>query len=405
VAIEIRNPREEELPELFGALDAAFGNELSPSESEGALAAARTLMPLDRVLGAYDDGRPVGVAAAWPSTLSIPGGELPCGGVTWVGVVPTHRRRGLASALVRRQLDELHELGEPLAALWASESGIYGRYGYGMAALAEGIDADRAGFAYRDDRGPEGRLRLVSREEALQLIPPVYDRVRDTRTGMLGRSADWWAEQRLATFWEPPGAGARFHAVLELDGAVEGYAIYRIKSKWDDGIPDSTVSVGEAFGTSARATREVWRFLFSIDLTARVSCRILDPAAPLFLGVRDPRRLRLAYGDGLWLRLVDVDAALGARSWNGDDALVVEVRDDFCPWNDGRHRLGAGADASAAEPDLALDVADLASLYLGGIDAVRLHAAGRIEERTPGAVERAAALFRTPLPPFCPETF
>ena len=405
MSIEIRNPRDEELTELFDALDAAFGNDLSPSEAEGALAAARKLMPLDRVLGAYDEGRPVGVAAVWRSTLTIPGGELPCGGVTWVGVMPTHRRRGLASALMRRQLDQLHELGEPLAALWASESGIYGRYGYGMAALTHGIDAHRASFAYRDDQGPEGRMRLVSREEALQLIPPVYDRVRATRAGMLGRSADWWAEQRLATFWEPPGAGARFHAVLELDDAVEGYAIYRIKSNWDDGIPDNTVSVGEAFGTSTRATREVWRFLFSIDLTTRVSCRILDPAAPLFLGVRDPRRLRLDYGDGLWLRLVDVDAALRARSWNGDDVLVVEVRDAFCPWNDGRYRIGTGVGRADAEPDFALDVADLASLYLGGIDAARLHAAGRIEERTPGAVERAAALFRTPLPPFCPENF
>ena len=405
MAIEIRNPRDDERAGLFAVLDRAFGGEASPAEVEGALAAARKTMPLDRIFGAYEEGRAVGLSAAWPFALTIPGGELACGGVTWVGVVPTHRRRGLARELMRRQLDDQHERGEPLAALWASESGIYGRYGYGMAALVDTIDADRASFAFRDDNGAEGRVRIVDRDEALELMPPVYHRVRAGRAGMLSRSADWWAEQRLATYWDTGDAGTRFHAILELEGAPEGYAIYRIKVKWEDSIPDNTVSVGEALATSPRAAREIWRFLFSIDLTTRVSCRTLDPAAPLFLGVGDPRRLRPGYGDGLWLRLVDVDAALRARSWNGADALVAEVRDGFCPWNEGRHRVGAGAGRADGEPDLVLDVADLASLYLGGIDAGRLHAAGRIEERTPGAVERAAALFRTPLPPFCPEVF
>ncbi len=404
MAIEIRIPRDDELRDLLVVLEGAFGSEL-PGNEEEVLAATRKTMPLDRVLGVYDEGRPVGLAAAWPLSLAVPGGELPCGGVTWVGVLPTHRRRGLASELMRRQLDDLHERGEPLAALWASESVIYGRYGYGVAALAESMDAVRASFALRDDPGPAGSVRIVTRDEALELMPPVYDRVRSGRSGLVARSREWWAEQRLATHWDTRDAGPRFHAVLELDGAVEAYAIYRIKAKWEQSVPDGTVNVVEAFGTSLRATQEIWRFLFSIDLTTQVSCRILDPAAPLFLGVADPRRLRLSRADGLWLRLVDVDAALRARSWNGEDSLVVEVRDAFCPWNEGRHRIGAGAGRADGEPDLALAADDLASLYLGGIDAALLHAAGRIEERTAGAVERTAFLFRTSLPPFCPEVF
>jgi predicted acetyltransferase len=151
------------------------------------------------------------------------------------------------------------------------------------------------------------------------------------------------------------------------------------------------------------ATRELWRFLFGVDLTERVDTQLLDPAAGLWLGVVDPRRLQIKLGDGLWLRLVDVEAALRARSWPSDDALVLEVNDAFCPWNDGFYRTGEGRVASA--PDLVLSAADLASAYLGGVDVFALAASGRIEERTAGAVARADALFRTPLPPFCPEVF
>jgi predicted acetyltransferase len=134
-----------------------------------------------------------------------------------------------------------------------------------------------------------------------------------------------------------------------------------------------------------------------------VESHILDPASGLWLGVTDPRRLRLKLTDGLWLRLVDVEAALRARSWASDDSLVLEVRDEFCPWNEGRYRTGEGRVDEA--PDIVLSAADLASAYLGGVDVYALAAAGRIEERTAGAVARADALFRTALPPFCPEVF
>ena len=389
---------------MMVALEAAFGSSLE--HEEDVLRAARATMPLDRVLTGWDGGRVVAFAAAWPFRITVPGGgELPCGGVTWVAVHPTHRRRGLARELMRRQLDDLHARGEPLAALWASESLIYGRFGYGMAAPVNTLDADRASFAFRDDPGPAGSIRLITKDEALKVLPPLYERIRVSRPGMLARTDVWWREQRLQEFWTPPGAGTRFYAVLSLDGADEGYAVYRHDGKWDGDFPAGTVNVAEALATSLRATQEIWRFLFSIDLTTKVRSGRLDPAAPLFLGVHDPRRLRMGIHDGLWLRLIDVDAALRARSWNGEDSLVTEVRDAFCPWNEGRHRLGAEAGGTEDEPDLALDVADLASLYLGGIDATRLHAAGRIEERTPGAVWRAAALLRTPLPPYCPEVF
>jgi predicted acetyltransferase len=360
-------------------------------------------MPVDRVHVAVERGRFVGVAAAYAFSMTIPGGELPAGGVTWVAVLPTHRRQGVATGLMRHQLDDLRDRGEPLAILWAAESLIYGRFGYGIAAPVHELKALKSRFAFRDDPGPVGSTRLVSRDEAAELFPPVYERVRTTRPGMLSRSPAYWYEHRLYSGPGPAGTSPRFFVVYELDGVPEGYATYRLRDKWDDGMPNGAVIVVEALGTSLVATREIWRYLFGIDLREHVECNFLDPALTLYLGVADPRPLRVRLTDGLWLRLVDLAAALRARAWGADDSLVLEVRDVFCPWNEGRYRTdGTRCDA---DPDLVLAAGDLASAYLGGVDVHALAAAGRIEERKSGAVARAAAMFRTPLPPYCPEVF
>jgi len=304
---------------------------------------------------------------------------------------------------MRAQLDDLRERGEPLAILWASESLIYGRFGYGIAAPVFQIDAVKSRFGFRDDPGPVGAVRIVSRDEAMQLFPPIYERVRATRTGMLSRSDAYWYEQRLYDGPGPPGTGPRVFAVFELDGVPEGYVTYRLRNKWEDDIPEGSVVVVETLGTSLVATRELWRYLFGIDLCERVEHHFVDPALTLYFGVLDPRRLRVKMSDGLWLRFVDLAAALRARQWRTEDSLVLDVADAFCPSNAGRYRTdGSRTDD---DPDLVLGTADLASAYLGGVDVHVLAAAGRIEERTPGALTRAAAMFRTPLPPYCPEVF
>jgi predicted acetyltransferase len=400
VAIEFRKTADEdEVVEAFRTIMVAFGEDVEERDVER----ARKTMPADRVHVAVDGGKFVGVAAAYEFSLTIPGGELPAAGVTWVAVLPTHRRGGVATGLMRHQFDEFRERGEPLAILWSAEAPIYGRFGYGIAAPVHDMNAQKAGFAFRDDPEPLGSTRLVTRDEAAELFPPVYERVRTTRPGMLSRSAVHWYEERLYDGPGPPGTSPRFFVVFELDGVPEGYATYRLRDKWEDGIPDGAVFVVEALGASLVATREIWRYLFGIDLRERVECHFLDPALTLYLGVLDPRRLRLKLSDGLWLRFVDLEAALRARAWGADDSLVLEVRDTFCPWNDGRYRTdGTKSDAAA---DLVLTAADLASAYLGGIDVSALAAAGRVAEHTPSAVGRAAAMFRTPLPPFCSEVF
>ncbi len=402
MAIEYRTADPDTLRAAWDATHVAFGEEAREDDFER----ERQVMPPDRVLNAYDNGRAVATTAAYPFTMTIPGGELPAGGVTWVGVAPSHRRRGVASELMRRQLHDLNERGEPIAILWASESAIYGRFGYGIAAPNVELEADRARFRLRDDPEPVGAVRLVDQEEAAQAFPEIYERIRPARAGMLSRTPDWWAHHRLLDVEHiRRGAGPKFYALFEVDGRPEAYAMYRLKSDWERGLPKGELWIIEAMATSPAATRELWRFLFGVDLVTRVKAFIFDPASPLFLMVVDPRALHMSIGDGLWLRFVDLERSLAARSYEASDPVVLEIRDQLCPWNAGRWRIDGGVERTDAGAEVALDVADLASVYLGAFNFERLAEAGRVEELTPGAVARASALFRTPRTPFCPEVF
>jgi predicted acetyltransferase len=402
MAIEIRNPSEEELREAMRTAASVFGDDLKDEDYERH---SKTL-PLDRFYASYDDGRPVGTTASFGFELTVPGGVLPAAGVTWVAVQPSHRRRGILRQFMQKQLDDVRERGEPLAILWASQAPIYGRFGYGVATVNITIEAQTDRVAFRDDPGRSGQVRLVGFDEALESFPPVYDRVRPETPGMFARTHDWWMQYKLADpeHWRD-GAGPKFYASLELDGAVEGYALYRIKSNWQDGMPNGEVRLLDAVATSPEATRELWRFLFGIDLVTKVGKEYFDPASPLFLMLEDPRRLRLRHSDGIWLRLVDVEEALRARSYQGDDAVVIEVRDEQMAWNDGRWRVGSEVERTNDDADLALDVRDLASVYLGGFDFTQLADAARVAELKPGSLERASAIFRTERPPHCPEEF
>jgi predicted acetyltransferase len=402
VSVEIRAPNDEELRAAMVAANVAFGSELNESDYER----ERKTLPTERALVAFDRGGAVGLAGAYAFDLTIPGGELPCAGVTWVGVMPTHRRRGILRDFMRKQLEDAHGWGEPIAALWASESSIYGRFGYGQAAPGIRLELDSASLRFRDDPGQAGSWRLVDADEAATLLPPVYERFRRGRSGLLSRNDHWWRGHRLADpeHWRR-GASPKFTTLLELDGDVAAYAIYRVKEEWDAGFPKGTVRVLEAFATSAASERELWRYLAGVDLTSTVDVFAFDPGSPLPLMVLEPRRLTRRVGDGLWLRLVDVDAALRARAYAADDSVVLRVRDELCPWNDGTYRAGVEAGRTDDPADLELDVADLASPFLGAFDFIALQRADRVRELREGAVARASALFRTDLPPYCPEVF
>lgn len=405
--VEIRPYEPDELRRFFEVVSMAFGANVHEADLES----NSRIFEQDRSLCAFEAGAMVATAAAFSFHMTIPGGELPAAGVTAVGVLPSHRRRGILTSLMRRQLDDVRSRGEPLAILWASEGGIYQRYGYGLASLAGNIHIDRSRTAYRADFTPPGRMRLIETDEAATLLPPIYERVRRTVPGALTRAPAWWEAETLndPEHWRR-GGGPLFRAIYEVDGRAEGYALYRINSSWDQVGPASTLMVREALGTSAAATAAVWRYLFDVDLVADIKASLVQADHPLLLLLAEPRRLRLSLSDGLWLRILDLPAALGPRSYAAEDSLVLQLTDAFCPWNEGRWRLetgptGGSVSTTRDRADLILDETDLAAAYLGAFSFGDLAAAGRVIEANPGAARRADAAFRTDRAPWSPGMF
>jgi predicted acetyltransferase len=402
--LEIRTVRPDELEAFARALESAFSAELNPAEFEH----ERPVMASERTHAAFEGGAIVGGASAAGFRMAVPGGgSVAAAGITGVGVLPSHRRRGINTALMRAQLDDIHDRGEPVAALHASEGGIYGRFGYGLASFTGHmeVDADRTSFVrgYR----PSGRVRLVVRDEALGPMRAIYDAVVPTWPGMLALDDLWWTWR-----WTDPdrhGDGTAFYALHESeDGVTDAYAAYRVKHEWPDGMPRLELSVRDLQATSPQAYADIWRFLFDIDLVGRVSSWNRPVDDPLLHLVAEPRRLRFSLRDGLWVRPVDVPAALSARGYRGHGRIILEVRDDFCPWNDGRFALevenGAATCTAAADegdPDLRCTVNDVGAVYLGGTRFGELHRAGRVSEVVPGAIARADALFACDRAPWC----
>jgi predicted acetyltransferase len=364
--------------------------------------------PLDHMHAAFEGKRAVGGAGAFPFDFSVPGGSVDCAGVTVVGVYPTHRRRGVLTAMMRAQLDAAHERGEPIAALWASDERIYGRYGYGLASLAGEINLPRDHSEFVPPIESRGKVRYVEPADAPKMLGPIWQHVFHERPGMFARSNEWW-ESRLVP--DPPqwrrGAGPKRFVAVELGGAVDGYAIYRHDSKWEAGVPDAgKVVVSEVLARSLEAEAALWRYLLDIEWSGGVSAGRLPLDHPLFWILAEPRRMRMRVGDGLWVRLLDVGAALSARSYSAPGPIVFQVTDGFCSWNAGRWKLEDGdAKKTRADADLACDVAALGSVYLGGFTFAELERGGRVEELKPGAAARADAVFRTDIQPWCPEIF
>jgi predicted acetyltransferase len=365
------------------------------------------VLPPERMDAVWEDGHVVGGAGALPFTLTIPGARIPAAGVTAVAVQPTHRRRGILTALMRAQLDACRRRGEAVAYLWATEDAIYGRFGYGVASFTAEIDVARERSAFHAPLEPAGSTRLVPLAEAVAFVAPVYDRVAAVTAGMFARTGAWWQARTLPDpHWRRRGGGELQCVAVESSGRATAYALYRLSMAFDRGMQTGSVDVVEAVGDSPAATWTLWRFLLDIDWMARVRAGLLPVDHPLLLLAAEPRRLRMSIRDGLWVRLVDIELALSRRAYPPHDPIVLDVRDAFCPWNEGRWRIGGGGIARTShQAELACDVTGLGSVYLGGFSWTQLARAGRAEERRAGAIRRADDLFRTDHAPWCPEIF
>ena len=401
MTVEVRVCAPDEVGRALEPIWHYFGGRAEPEDVER----LSTILPAERVHAAFEGGAVVGGAGAYLFETTVPGGaQVPTAGVMAVGVLPTHRRRGVLTQLMRRQLTDAHARGEPLATLYASEGAIYPRFGYGLASLSGDIELPKEHAVLWDDE-PLGQARLVdTEEEVLELLPGIYDRVQGETVGMFTRTQDWWRVRRLARRSGRPG-GEQMRVVIELDGTLEAYALYRLNFAAEHMISGTTLEISEALGTSPRALAAIWRYLLGIDWVAKISAYWLPLDHPLLLWLREPRRMRYSVAEAVWVRLVDVGAALAAREL-GEGAVVLDVRDEFCPWNQARWRVAAeSVDRTTAEADLRLDVNELGSVYLGGFTFDQLHRAERLEELKEGAVARADELFRTERQPWCPELF
>ena len=250
-----------------------------------------------------------------------------------------------------------------------------------------------------------GQTRFVSPEEAATLFPPVWETLMQERPGVFNRSKAWWELRRLRIPDEEKANPKRF-VVLELDGSVQAYAIYRSIPSFEDGVSAARLEVSEVVGVSPQATAEIWRFVLDVDWYATLECSLLPVDHALFTLLANPRRARYRMIDSLWMRLVDVGVALSGRDYANDGSIVFDVRDAVCPWNEGRWKLEGGVSARTdAAAELALDASALGSAYLGAVSFAQLRDGLRLEELSDGAVERADAIFGWRPLPWCPEIF
>ena len=358
----------------------------------------------NRALVATIDGDIVGTTSSHRFKMAVPGGVLPAAGVCGVGVMPTHRRKGILTQLMNSQLEKLHERDEPVSLLWASESAIFERFGYGMAGIVESWSIDRRNTAFDHSPPNKGLLKYVELEEARLLFPNVYERVWRNRPGMLRRHDALWDLRFLDSKEYRHGADPFFFVIYEINGTVDGYVIFRVN--WREGY----LEVMELLAATDEAHAALWRFCFDHDRTETVKAinQPVDDPVPWMLA--NPRRLVRTPRDGIWVRLVDVTAALSTRTYAVQGRIVLEVSDPICEWNQRRVELQGGPDGADCrttrkEPNLILSAADLAAMYLGAARASILCQAGRVHADDPETLKLANAMFAVERQPWCGDRF
>jgi predicted acetyltransferase len=348
-----------------------------------------------RSLGAFEGDQVVASAHSHLFDLSLPGGgSIAAAGVTMVGVAATHRRRGLLTSLMRKQLSEARERGEPIAILLASESVIYGRFGYGLASTSADLEIDARRSAFARHLRSAGSLSFIDEEAADKILPGLHERARRLHPGDVERQQAWWDGWRIR---RKPGETSI--VIHESGGQVDGYVQYAIQSEWDRGLPNYRLDIRDLHATSEEAAEALWRFCFDVDLVTRVRAwsRPLDD--PLRFLLADPRQFRVSrVGDQLWARPLSVPPILSARCYSVAGDLVIRVTDDFMPevagvFSVSGDETGGQCSPSTAPPHIQLSASDLGHVCLGSGSLRTLERAGRVKELRSGAIRRADAMF------------
>ena len=405
MSVDIRPITADEYDAFRRAMSVPFSFDPTPEGTER----ARQTVELDRLRAAFDGAEIVATFGAYSLELTGPGGTIPTAGTSAITVLPTHRRQGLLRRLMMQHLEEVHERGEPLAALWASESSIYGRFGYGPASDYVFMTLPKPFARLQQPVDICGTMRLVGQEEAQAAFPPILAAAVAQRPGMYARRDTWWAHRIFEASPSGRGGATAHRRVLYVrDGQPQGYVIYRTKQEM--GSDDSMVRIIELIAAHPEAEKALWQYIFGIDLMESIQAWNRPVDDPLGWWLEDPRRMQRRVFDALWLRPIDVVKALCARRYASPGCVVFRLIDSVCPWNEGVYRLEADACGTGycsrtdASPELELTAYTLGAIYLGGRRCQALARAGLVTG-SPAALRRADALFAWDPLPWCHEPF
>lgn len=363
----------------------------------------------DRSRAAFDGDQIVGTSGAFSLDLTVPGTTMACGGTTVISVLPTHRRMGILRMMMDSHLADVRDRDEPIAGLWASDSAIYGRFGYGSAAQGADLVIERDHSRFHRLAPEPAPVRLVDADSARRLLPPFYDKARLEIPGFYARSEPWWENRR---FRDNPahrnGATAYRYAVTEMDVEVTGFVQYRYKEDWTEGHGRGEVRVRELVGSDPSSWAGLWRFVLDHDLTGKISASNRSVEDPVLDFLEGPRRAAIKVGDSLWIRIMDPQAALEGRSYSAPANVVIRLHDpldaSLTTWQLDLSPDGARVASSDAEPEVAMDLEDLGACFMGWSRFQTLKRAGRIEGDD-GALAALDQAFAWSPAPWCSEVF
>ena len=404
MGLEFRAVTPDEFPTLVRTMGLAFHFDPPPDDH------FRNVLDFERTFAGFDGPEMVSTVSAFPLQMSVPGAVVPCGGTTIVSVVPTHRRRGVLRSMMRRHLDDVLEHEEPIAALWASDSAIYGRFGFGMAAVGYQVKVRRDHVEFHRGAPASAPVRVIGASEARDLLGPFYNRIYPSTPGFYERSAAWWEHRVLADEdHRRGGASAYRYAVVDGADGIDGYIQYRVKDGWAEGHGAGEVRVSELLGSTPESWAGLWSYALHQDLTAEISAERRSGQDPIFDLLAGVRRAAAKRSDTLWVRIMDVPRALAARAYSAPLDVVIEVRDPLGD-GDGRYRLiaspeeGAECEPTDAEPSISVDAEDLGGIYMGRSRLQNLSSIGRVDGDH-RVLAAADAAFTWDPQPWCPEVF